>query len=165
MEIDKLLNDYNEIFDGQPWFGESLMSTVLAISFEQVNVKVQKNSHSIAGIIKHMLNWRKYVLEKLNGNREYEIVLNSNSDWEENFMVKDEEEWKGLIGELKNSHDQILSTIMKKSDDWLMLKTPSKDFTNDHLVRGIIYHDIYHLGQIRLILTLVKSNFNNDELL
>lgn len=155
MKIDQLINDYHEVFDGKPWHGASVMETLRSISPGIVNTRSEGKSHTIAELVKHMLNWRNFVIERLNGNSDFSIELNSNLDWEENFIIEDEKEWESLIGELNVSQEKLAEALMKKGEDWLVQKAPSEDYNNEFMLRGIIFHDVYHLGQIRLIQKLI----------
>lgn len=157
MSIKKIIKEYNDIFNGQPWYGTSLMDTLNDISFDEVNVKIKNKSHSIAELLKHMLNWRLYFIEKLNGNKNYKIENDSNADWEKNLIIKDENEWNDLMNELNESQKKLIGTLLLKSEDWLWETTPGEIFNNEYLVKGIMDHDVYHLGQIRLVHKMVKT--------
>lgn len=157
MKIQERTREFKEIFEEKSWYGASVLETLRSVSYPFVNLRLHDQSHSIAELVQHMLNWRMFVVEKLNGNEEFDIELNSKFDWPESFHIEDEEVWNNLIIKLINSQEEIVEALSLKSEDWLTQKTPGEQYNNDFLIRGIMYHDIYHLGQIRLINSVIKS--------
>lgn len=158
MKTEEFIRDYKEIFEGEPWYGQSLMETLTSISFPLVNYKPAGNFHSIAGLVKHMLIWRKFVVEKLRENEEFDIELNSPADWNENPKLSNATEWSLLLKELKVSQKEIESALVTKNEDWANEPAPGKNYANHYMLRGIVCHDIYHLGQIRLLKKLAEEN-------
>ncbi len=159
MTIREFVKEHNEVFKGEPWHGESLIGTLERISFRLVNYKPQKGFHSIAELVKHLLVWRKFVLEKLKGNQEYDIELNS-QDWEEEKLMERKEEWVLLLKELQASQEDLTTWLSGKKEDWLESQTPGKSYTNQYMVMGIMHHTLYHLGQIRLIRKMAEEYFS-----
>lgn len=157
MIITEFIKEYQEIFDGEPWHGESLFRTLETTSFHLTNFKPQENFHSIAELLKHLLIWRTFVIEKLNENQEYDIHLNSSLDWEEKVRIETPVEWNRLMESLKSSQQQIVSLLSGKEDGWLQQQTPGKSYTNQYMMMGIMHHDLYHLGQIRLIRKMAEE--------
>lgn len=151
MTIDALIAEYNDVFSGTPWFGESVLNSLKAIPYQQVNHRPATKDHSIADLCVHMLNWRRFGIEKLKDHAAFDIVLNSTADWEEGVILKNAEDWQALQDALEASQVAIITMLRTKSDQWLEQKAAGKAYTNLYLLRGILQHDIYHLGQIRWI--------------
>lgn len=157
MTISELVKEYKEVFDGNPWHGESLAGTLASIPFSLVHYKPKETFHSIAELVQHLLAWRNFVLEKLNGNREYDIELNSVTDWAEKVHLKDSSEWTQLLEELRSSQTALEVSLLQKSDEWLSEETPGKNYPNQYMMLGLMHHDLYHLGQIRLIRKMAEE--------
>lgn len=157
MKSEEFTKEYNEIFHGAPWHGDSLLKTLRSVPFSLVNYKPHKEFHSIAELVKHLLIWRKFVTEKLQENAAFDIELNSPEDWNENGL-KDQEEWLLLTEELVNSQKEIVNAVGMKGNEWFEELTPGKNYTNRYMLQGIISHDLYHLGQIRLLKKMAEKN-------
>ena len=163
MTIEEVVKEYKEIFEGEPWHGEALLNTLEGISFQLVNYKPREDFHSIAELLNHLLAWRKFVLEKLHGNQEYDIEINSPQDWEQHIRLESLKEWRKLIEEVKSSQQEIEKTLSGKKDEWLLQYTPGKNYSNEYMMMGIIHHDVYHAGQIRLIRKMAEGKLSLPE--
>lgn len=151
MTIDQLINEYTEVFDGRPWYGESIQKSLNSIPYELVNEKRNPQEHSIADICLHMLNWRKFVIEKMKGHEAFDIALNSSADWEEGIFLDSPEAWQKLQDAVKASQLAMITLLRSKPEAWLEQQAAGREYSNLYMLKGIIQHDIYHLGQIRLI--------------
>lgn len=154
--IQNLIDTLEVTFDKEPWFGDSILAKLKTINYKTVNQKID-NSNSIALLLKHMIQWRVFVIEKIQGNKDFDIKLNSEMDWPL-VTINNEIEWFSLIEELKITQAKLVNLISEKSDDYLEEITLGKNYTNRILIEGIIQHDVYHLGQIGLINSLIQKN-------
>lgn len=154
--IQNLIDTLEVTFDKEPWFGDSILVKLKTIDYKKVNQKID-NSNSIALLLKHMIQWRVFVIEKIQGDKDFDIKLNSEMDWPL-VTIDNEIEWFSLIEELKITQAKLVNLISEKSDDYLEEITVGKNYTNRILIEGIIQHDVYHLGQIGLINSLIQKN-------
>lgn len=146
----RLISSLKETFDGDPWYGTSLMKKIKETDLNTVNKKPATSSNSIAMIIQHILNWRVFAIEKLKGNYEFDIQLNTKDDWEE-IVIANEEEWLELLRKLQATQNELLRILKDIDDEVLSATTPGRTYNLGYLIEGIIQHDIYHLGQIAVI--------------
>lgn len=102
------------------------------------------SSHSIEELIRHMTAWRKYVIKKLEGDERFEV------DDATNFP--EEHDLTEAIHRLDESQQQLLHALKNTSEEKLREKVPKRPFTYFTMLHGIIHHDLYHAGQIMLIL-------------
>ncbi len=147
--ITQLIQSMRSTFSEQPWYGESVLQKLRSIDHGLVNRKVQ-GSNSIGGLVAHMIQWRKFAIEKLQGNESFDITLNTASDWPA-IQVDDHTSWLDLLQQLEQTQEEILALLVSLNDDFLKEKTPGKDYNNLELLEGIIQHDVYHLGQIGVL--------------
>ncbi len=157
MNLKSFCKTNNEVFKGEPWFGESLVGSLQKIPLRKWNLKPEHTSNSIASIVFHIIDWRYFVIEKLKGNASFDITLNTKEDWRENVEVNTEEERTKIFLELKNSQENIIKLLEEKKDNWLTKNTAGKEYTNDFMLQGVLQHDVYHLGQINLINSQLKN--------
>ncbi|NMM47610.1 DinB family protein [Marinigracilibium pacificum] len=147
-------------FDGEPWYGESLMTKIKSINHDIVNDQVE-GSNSIAKLIAHIIQWRIFVIEKLKGNADFDIKLNTAMDWPDT-IIKNKTEWDHLIKKLLESQQEITDILSAKDDELLDEIVPGKEYNFHSLIEGIIHHDIYHSGQIGLIKSRVTQREDYD---
>ncbi len=148
-KLTHLIETIHSTFDGSPWYGDSVIVKFELIKFEYVN-KTVNGSNSIASLVNHLIQWRVFVIEKLKGNKAFDISLQTESDWPHTDL-KNAEEWEVLIERLKQTQSEIVRLLASKDDAFLEEIAPGKGYTNLYMLEGIIHHDIYHLGQIGLI--------------
>lgn len=165
-EIKYLISKLEEAFAGNPWYGDAVMTKLENVDFKFADVLsiygqktsdlttetvTEPHSHSIAQIVKHMIQWRLFAIEKMEGNEEYDIELNTKVDWP-NTNIPNEVLWKKLLNELRQTQIDVISVLSNKADVFLTDQVPGKSYDYRYLIEGVIQHDIYHLGQIGLLM-------------
>jgi len=150
--IDKLIFQLDNVVNGTPYYGDSVNHIIDLITSEQANNSIN-DGHSIAQIMKHMLSWRLYAIEHLKGNDDYDIELGSNIDWPD-IIINSSSEWNELKQEFKQSHETLIELLKEKDDNWLSIKLPRKEFSYNFMLKGIMQHDLYHIGQVNLLKNL-----------
>lgn len=154
-EIERLIRNATDSFDGKPWYGTSTQSILARIPYRSINTVPDGLKKSIATILRHMLAWRLFAIAKLKGEAEYRIPEESEENW--NFeIIKSEEQWEQLLQDLEVSQAHLLSEINTLSDEDLDKPVPGSIYNKDYLIRGIIQHDTFHLGQIALLIPALK---------
>lgn len=129
-----LVHRLKATYRGDPWHGKSLKA-ILEISDTPLPSKALK-------LLNHMIAWRKYVADILNGAR-YKIELNTPEDWPPVTQTQEE-----ILHALEQSQNKLILAIDHfKGDGWYDLLGDTKYACLD-LVQGVIDHDIYHSGQL-----------------
>jgi hypothetical protein len=90
-----------------------------------------------------MATWRKFVIERLNGNTTYEVSE------EVNFASPTD--LSSTIQELKLTQQNLLNAIKNFPEEKLREKVPTREYSFQTMLHGILHHDLYHLGQIALL--------------
>ncbi|MCM4155151.1 DinB family protein [Gramella sp. AN32] len=155
--IEHLIASLSEIFEGEPWYGDSVMKKLENLPHSIGYKTCAPQSHSVSEIVGHLLAWKKFALEKLKGNDGYDIELNSETDWPE-ISINTPKQWEELKRKLVSCQCGIYEQLREKGDDFLDKKVPRRKYNFDYLLYGLIQHDIYHLGQIGLIQSQIKRN-------
>ena len=106
------------------------------------------NSHNIAELVHHIYAWRFYLIQHLEGHDNYEVPDDFNFIKIESI---DDNHWATLKTQLTESQTIILR-YLEKSDDTLLDKiVGGREFNYSKLLHGLIHHDMYHAGQIRML--------------
>ncbi|MEQ8303327.1 MAG: DinB family protein [Cyclobacteriaceae bacterium] len=132
-----------DIYNGDAWHGPNIMSVVSKIDVSKKDARIG-NGHSVIELVMHMVAWRKFVTERLNGNNDFDI-----SD-ENNFPL--ESNWQKAISELERSQNVLLEAISQFDPSRLDQTVPTRKDSFRKVLQGIIHHDLYHLGQITMII-------------
>lgn len=157
-DLSRLISALHNSFNGKPWYGDPIMEILNKIRFEYVIITPENSNNSIAKIVAHMIQWRNFANEKLNGNNSFDIELNSKDDWPD-VHIQNKKDWDELLESLINSQKFIINALEKvDSPDFLTKNCPGRTYNFEFLIDGIIQHDIYHIGQIGFIYQQLKNN-------
>ncbi len=146
--LEQILNEFQTVFSGQPWYGKSIQESLQLINLDNIN-NVAPNQHRVGQILDHMLAWRVFAIEQLQGNKAYKIEINSDKDWTPNRKY-DHADLQFLKQSFIQTQQKILTLLEGIDDKKLDEKVPGQSYSFAKLLTGIIQHDIYHLGQINI---------------
>ena len=147
MTTQNIAQRLENIYQGEPWFGESLQTKLESVSTEKAYAQPVNNRHSIAEILSHMEFWRKSFIEQLKGNDASAYSGDSPENWPsvENLKKLGWEKQKELFRETQQDLVKLLRTS----------KSVNEDLINN--LNGLVDHDIYHIGQIGIVKSLVNK--------
>ncbi len=154
-QINAIISNLQDVFEGEPWYGTSVMQKLETIDWQIVNEK-KYGTKSIAVLLGHMISWRVFVLKKLQGDEAFTIEIDNHSDWP-NIHIATANEWGELLEELRATQRILLALLVEQTDAFLEQKIPGKNDNFRFLMEGIIQHDVYHLGQIALLNSMLGS--------
>ena len=122
--------------------GAGLFDSLATVSVEQASQKVIPKGTTIAAQVNHSLYYLEILERYLQGET-------PRADWAESWQLQgvDEEAWQALKNKMKTTYERISKTLQTQ-DEW------------DKLEDGfsIAIHTAYHLGVIRQMLKLIKSD-------
>lgn len=158
-KITYLIEQLYDIQEGYNWIGSSFDKKLNTISEEQVFIRPRKGILSIAEHISHLTLWREETILKIKTGK------GSKTDaCEENFLSLKKlkkKGWNNLLTTYKNSLIEIINLLEDKNDDFLDMEYYDTDFkgnyTYNFLLKGMLHHDIYHLGQIGITIKFLKK--------
>ncbi|MFI5134783.1 MAG: DinB family protein [Chitinophagales bacterium] len=151
-EQEQLSKLFSDLFDGSPWIDVNIMSTVDEITAKEAATKVFPNFNSIWEIVNHLISWRETVLKRLKG----EEIESPEDNYFSYIRDRTEPAWTETKDRFRESQAQWIKAIKKFRKKDLQEQHASGPFTNYDLISGILEHDAYHLGQIRLLLKLIR---------
>lgn len=134
-------------FDGEPWYGPSVMDTLSDVTLEET-LNQLKNSHTIVELVEHMIAWRTFVIKRLQGENDFEV---EQEDSFKNVAAMTTERWQDAVQRLHETQETLMQILSQTSDEKLMEMVAGREYTVDKMLHGIIQHDAYHIGQIVLL--------------
>ncbi len=146
-EIRNIIRLLENTFDGSAWHGPSILNILNEVNAERA-FKEFDNIHSIAELVQHMTTWRKFAVQRLRGNHQYEI--GEFEDWKK-ILRNDENTWREIKKQFLQSQQELLETLDGINDLKLTELVENKAYDYYTMLHGVIQHDIYHGGQISLL--------------
>ncbi len=137
-------------WDGPMWHGNTIKETLNDISWEKAFHKPANFTHNIYEYVKHMVCWRRFVLEYLKGNDTYSVEINSETDWITKYETS-EVSWLQALSELETTQTELLNAFENFSDVRLDETVAGKKFSWYVMIHGLVHHDIYHSAQIAIL--------------
>jgi hypothetical protein len=99
--------------------------------------------------------WRTVLFKQLHGDNDFrERTLK-----DQNFLSLEslqQKGWSNLLADFKESQELLIALLNTKNDDFLESEY-KEGKTFDYSIEGIIHHDIYHLGQIGLVISILNK--------
>jgi uncharacterized damage-inducible protein DinB len=143
-ETEKITSLLKRTFERGAWHGPSVKEVLKGVD-ENLALKRLNNTHNIIELVAHMISWRRYVINRLQGNNSFTV------NDEMNFPKRND--WNTVLEELEESQQKLLELVEKFPVYKLSELVPvsEQNYTYYTLLNGIIHHDVYHAGQIMLI--------------
>jgi len=160
--IENIIQQLEDVQNGKLWIGSSFDSKLNHIDENLVFLRPMESLHSVAEIISHLTLWRRETILKIQTGRG-----SKTDDCEENWLTNDQLKKKGW-NHIKSAYDDTLSELImllkSKDDTFLNELYFDTDFKGDYeysfVINGMLHHDIYHLGQLGIIIKHLKQKGN-----
>jgi len=153
-QIAQFIQEFEDAHHGTPWYGLNFHQIVDDITAKEA-LAVAGNGVSIARLVFHMIKWRKALSERLIGTSNF-IASESDSDNWVPLNTLNEETWEAAKKEYDHQQKIIVEELKKRNDEFLAEEwKPGQTYR--YLISGLIQHDIFHLGQISLIRSLLRN--------
>ncbi len=140
----------DEAYEKKTWHGPNLKQSIKGITAKQAAWRPRPGRHNIWEVTLHAAYWKYAVRRRIEGGKRGAFVLKGS-----NFFARPE---KGKLNEaawsadkklLEREHRALHVTVAK------VLRTARAAKLLPQLY-GVAFHDIYHAGQIRLLLRLME---------
>jgi uncharacterized damage-inducible protein DinB len=141
--------------NGDLWVGETFSGKLDQVDNDQAFVRPVFNVHSIAELVSHLLEWRLSVMNILRGG-EPTLSMDSPMNWRDNQELKNIG-WQSLLA-VFNSSQQALIDLLSTQDDYFLDRIAVDGRSYEYYLEGLIHHDMYHLGQIGLVIKMLGMN-------
>lgn len=146
-ELTRILNHYDGVLNGDPWYGDAIWKILEAIPVQTAAARPMQGAHTIWELVSHMTFWEGVVTKRLAGLRAGLVD-------ELNFPpmpVPTEENWQTTLAEFRASNHTFREALAKLDPTKLEQLTAAGKRTYYDEAHGIIEHHVYHLGQIAIL--------------
>lgn len=151
-EIKNFISEFETIYNGEPWYGKSLMAVINDADPNNVFKKNNEDTHSAYEIFHHLYAWRDLLVRRLNGDNKASISMDSKEDWTPQPGQQNPETWKALVKKQEQNQKDLVEALGKWKDADLDKHFAGTAYPLRTFLVGQIQHDIYHIGQIALAL-------------
>lgn len=158
--LEHIIEQYEEVQNGKLWIGSTFESKLKQVGENEVFTRPIKGLHSIAEIISHLTLWRKETILKIQTG-----TGSKTDDCEENWLNNDKLKilgWAKIKSEYDNTLSELIELLKTKKDSFLSEEYYDTDFKDNYeyrfIINGMLHHDLYHLGQLGIIIKYLKEN-------
>lgn len=153
-EIERIIDQLEREYNGDPWHGSPLSAILQSVSAERAAERPIPNVHSIWELVLHITAWKNEVRNRLTGAQAGEP---EEGDWPQ---VGDPtaDRWQEALDRLAHAHTRLVAVVRSLPES--RLHDATRDPRNrplgtgvSHyvLLHGLVQHDTYHAGQIALL--------------
>lgn len=154
-----MIDQLREVHEGKPWMGSSLKGKLARITEEEAFIRPLGNVHSIAEILSHLTFWRQEAILKIQSGKGSKTDDHPDN-WPSNAQLR-QQGWLALWATYETSLAALITLLETKDDSFLDEQYYDTDFKGHYpyrfLINGMLHHDIYHLGQLGLIIRLLRE--------
>ncbi|HEX7016604.1 MAG TPA: DinB family protein, partial [Cyclobacteriaceae bacterium] len=111
--------------------------------------------HSVGEVVAHMTYWRQSLIKRFQQDSSFRASVDSEDNWKDLDQLK-AQGWEGVRSAFVESQEALVRLLAQQPDD-ILDREYSEGKTYDYLIRGVLDHDVYHLGQIGLIRKLATE--------
>lgn len=155
MTPDNYKDQYEVLHGNMPMYGKGVQESLEPIPEEDFHRPV--GHRTIAQLVAHMVAWRRNTALRLQKKPRPQIELGSPLDWPD-YSGKSKAE---MLAELAETKEDMLRALDAFDYGTLEDKVhPEHYYHYRHVIDGAIQHDVYHLGQINLIASVLRFGRN-----
>jgi uncharacterized damage-inducible protein DinB len=143
-EITRIADQLRLAFEGEAWHGPAVFEILADVDARAAAARPIHSAHTIWELTLHVTGWENVIRRRLGG----ETCSPSDAD---NFPdVKDTSDaaWKKAVDSLKQTHEQLLKTVLAIPDSRLTERVPGKNYDIYTMLHGATQHALYHAGQM-----------------
>jgi hypothetical protein len=151
-ELQSIIRNMENVMYHQPWYGDAVMVMLKKIHPAVVYIN-PKNSHAAIEIVYHLIAWTKFTADAVNGVIAEGDVGEIPMNWR--GINPKVHTWNAALDELEQTHKALIASLQTKDDALLNQKLPNREYNYRFLLNGLMQHNIYHLGQIAFLKSLL----------
>jgi uncharacterized damage-inducible protein DinB len=149
-----LLHLLAQSYDQKAWHGPNLRSSLRGLTAAEAAWTPGPQRHSIWELALHCAYWKYVVVRKLEGGKRGSFAR-SPSNFPRLPEPADARAWKEDLSFLDETHRGLLESVRKALS--AHARDPGSRARLRRLIEGVASHDVYHAGQIRLLIRLMPA--------
>ena len=149
-ELTLLTEQFRQVYEKDPWYGASVKTVLDSLSPAVVFDPPAPNVHSIAELVAHVINWRRFLLSRLESDTTSVPRQEETFNWEKVTSHRSDA-WDELKEQLDLTQQQLSELLAQEDDSLLDRPVAAKPYIFRYMINGVLQYDIYHLGQIAFI--------------
>jgi hypothetical protein len=148
---DWILALFTEGYEQKTWHGPNLRQSLKGVSAKQAAARPGPGRHNIWELTLHAAYWKYAVRRKLEGGKRGSFVLKGS-----NFFLRPQTgkltapAWRADLAILDREHRALERSIRRAFEKPVSPR-------NLRMLYGVVFHDVYHAGQIRLLRRLARN--------
>ena len=156
--IERIISQLVNNQEGKAWIGPNYQSKLKEITDENAFTRPLPDLHSVAEIISHLTTWQKETILKIRTG-EGSLTDDCEENWYSNDKLR-EKKWATIWKEYQESLAEIIALLQTKEDSFLEEQYYDTDFKGNYtysfVINGMLHHNLYHLGQLGIIIKYLK---------
>jgi len=146
-ETTRIISLFEKLYEGSPWIDVNITDTLRSISAQQAATRALPKSNTIWEIVNHLISWRLNVLKRIQGK----VIKTPESNYFETVTDTSDEAWVKTMKKFKDSQKQWINCLKDFKAENFSKVYPNNQMTYFEHIHGMLQHDAYHLGQIKLL--------------
>ena len=151
-EIRLLLALLDEAYDHTAWHGPNLRGALRGLSVKHATWRPAPDRNSIWQIALHCAYWKYAVFRRLTGEGTRGSFPRKPSNWPALPVRCEAASWKADVALLDEQHRRLRDAVAGFPTE--RLGERHGGMMAARLIYGIAAHDLYHVGQVRLLIKL-----------
>lgn len=151
--IERYIRQLRDVTNGDLWIDETFEKKLAHVTERNAFIRPLPAMHSVGEVISHLLEWRLSTLNVLRGGAKT-LTMTDSRNWRTNEELSSIG-WQSLLAAFHKSHEELVDLLASKDDRFLAAPAGVMNRDMGYYVEGMVHHDMYHLGQIGLILKLM----------
>ena len=152
-ELQRIQDQVARSLDGEAWHGPALMEVLSGVDARAAMARPIPNAHTIWEIVLHVSASTELVLSRLRGEAR---TLSPEEDWPAPPAVANQDAWEADVRCLAEVHRELIEALSVLDASRLDAPiVPSFSSVYVFALHGLVQHNVYHAGQIALIVKAV----------
>jgi uncharacterized damage-inducible protein DinB len=146
-ETERIIKLFDGLYQGHPWLDVTFMDTLKNMTAQQAAKKIHPGCNSVWEVLNHLISWRLAILERIEGHD----VKSPENNFFSPVTDQSVSAWNKTLINLEDSQKKWVNYLREFSTDRFDQIPDTRPFTRYELIHGILQHDAYHLGQIKIL--------------
>ncbi len=151
-ETKRFADQLHRAYTGHAWHGPALRQLLRGVSARQAAARPLRRAHTIWELVLHVTAWKGAVLRRMQGKA---LSLSP----AQNFPPMPKAtpaNWNSTLAALQAAQEELQRAVAALPEKRLKQIVPGKPYTLYFMLHGLVQHDLYHAGQIALLMKATR---------